>query len=315
MAAKRIVAFLATIVLIVAAIFIRRAIDDPKDDPATPTAGTNDIPKTTQPPATGQLALICVADLRVACEAFAADHAEITLTVEPYNATKKRFESNTFNADGWITLDPLNGYAGVGAAVKPLAQTPMVAVVPVDKPLSCTTADWKCVGDDGGAGRLIGHTDPRTSAIGLAALGALSVGFAGNPDFNEFAIDDTDGFADWLRAFERRIDKTVVFSGESPFKLMAIRKTKVNIAVGTQADFLSQRLDPKLYQLVAPNPQIVARAVWVSPTNTPRLDEDLFVDLARRLVEGGWGEVPPSAPPTGLPAAATLTSIPANAGL
>jgi len=278
--AKRVLAVIGAIALVLAAIALRSLIDDGDD----PGGGR------------GAAALVvCDPDLRRACEAL----TDVEVRVQDSAATSAALVAGDAELDVWVTssawlevttarLDRTS--APLGEAV-PLASSPIGLHALADRAavleLHCAGGPtWRCIGD--AAGRpwseiggpsawgsvRIGLPDPDT-AVGLATLGAVAVGHF---DGTDFAANDFTGFRDWLARLagpSRGGDRTLLRT------LLRVRGTYDGAAL-TEAEAGGQAA---LATMTA-SPEVRARAVAVPVDG--RLSPAARRGLQGALVDAGW---------------------------
>jgi hypothetical protein len=208
-AARRVIAALVAVALVVIALLIRNGID---------TGSGN---------ASGKLRLVCTPELESVCNKLGSD---IDVTIEEPGTTAGRLEkANTdLGVDGWLTPGPwpeivreARERAGDDALlnVRHLAVRSQIALAAFPDRFGalrnfCPNHDltWRCLGDAAARGQWsaigglvtwgqvkFGLPDANTSATGLAALGAATAGYFGRTDVSAADLDD-GGYRAWLHA-------------------------------------------------------------------------------------------------------------------
>jgi len=310
MAAKRIGAALLAIALIIGAIVLRHQLDE--QDPVAATNGS------TATPTDIAITVACVSDLSAICNAYAAKHPTVKIVVGPYASTVKAVIGGT-NPAAWVTIDPLPLLTNLGT-VTPLAESPMVAVTsnslgsPYGSTCAAGAVTWKCIGDVASSTIRIGHLDPRTSAVGLTAMGALTRGFLGSDaDATKVVIDDRDDFQSWLSNVEASV-QGYVSSSTSAVNAILTRPSSARVAITTDADYTTQiGTRGSEFPLITPTPIVRARAVVASAKGTV-LPSTMSAELTQLLIADGWESV--TTGPTGLPSSADVfLNLPFYGGL
>ena len=310
MAAKRIGAALLAIALIIGAIVVRRHLDE--QDHVSATSGS------TSTPTDIAITVACVSDLSAICKAYSAKHPTVKIVVEPYTSTVKAVIGGTGPA-AWVTIDPLPLLTNL-ATVTPLAESPMVAVTskslgsPYGSTCAAGAVTWKCIGDVASSTIRVGHLDPRTTAVGLTAMGALTRGFLGSDaDATKVVIDDRDDFQSWLSNVEASV-QGYVSSSTSAVNAILTRPSSARVAITTDADYIAQiGTRGSEFPLVTPTPIVRARAVVASATSTV-LPSTMSAELTQLLITDGWAAV--TTGPTGLPSSADVfLNLPFYGGL
>ena len=143
----RVLALLAAVLLVVAAVLVRRELDEPdtgETDPDRPSA---------------ELVVACIPELERLCESL----DDVDLRIEPPSATLAAPD-----VDAWVTFDPWPAIAqGALGTGEPVASTDLVLVTRAEGPAGDCT-DWACAG----AGRA---AVPTSEAFGLLVLGNASL--------------------------------------------------------------------------------------------------------------------------------------------
>lgn len=174
----RVLALLAAVLLVVAAVIVRRELDEPD-----PTEVTADDPS-------AEVVVACIPELRRLCEELEG----VDLRVEDPSETVA-----DPSVDAWVTFDPwpeiVDGVLGAG---EPVASTDLVLVARTGGPAGDCT-DWACAGAARAA-------LPTTEALGLLVLGNASLQWsAGARPGEPFARQELDlpEYRAWLGGLDR----------------------------------------------------------------------------------------------------------------
>lgn len=199
---RRVAAVLGAVVMIVAALGVRSLIDG--DDGGSGSGGGG----------SGPVRLVCVSEVRAACEVLADEDDDVEVTVAAAGTTIAELTAPDFRGDqspydGWVTLEPLPAVAdarsGDGVLEEPsapLAASDVVVVagndraeallatcgdpsVPEDDPVLETTCvaeaagtAWSDLGGSSSWGSLrLGFDDPSRTAAGQVVLGQLTTAY------------------------------------------------------------------------------------------------------------------------------------------
>ena len=192
----------------------------------------------------GTVRLLCTTELEAACTDL-ADHADVTVTVEPAGTTAQSLatlpdaERGRVGFDAWLAPSPWPEMVDVQRRVnnlrpmfarpsEPIARSPLVLVVRSDRkpvleatPACAGKIDWKCVGAVAGRSwtELPGgqpawgtvkpaYGDPTTGAIALLVLSQATSEFLGTADYSRADVQDNDQYLDWLSGIERAVPST-----------------------------------------------------------------------------------------------------------
>ena len=290
--------------MVVGAVALRARLDDDEERRAT------------------TLRLVCSTELAAVCDALAADdRTDVDTTVEAAADTADRLTGlapgDATPLDGWLVAGPWptivaeardrDGLDPLVEAGPVLARSPVVlAVWPeragVLKPHCGGTVGWRCIGDNAGerwsslpGGRAEwgpvkpGHP-PASTAVGVAVLGAATVGFFAGPVTSSAELRD-DQYRSWLTRLERAIPRGT----PATIDTMLTRGPSAFDAVGTieaeAGPLLARSARPLKPTLLYPEP--VATADVVLGTTGERASELLAElvsgDVGRRaLAAAGW---------------------------
>lgn len=174
----RVLALLAAVLLVVAAVLVRRELDEPdaaEADPDRPSA---------------ELVVACIPELERLCEAIDG----VDLRIEAPSETVA-----DPSVDAWVTFDPWPGIVeGALGTGEPIASTDLVLVTRSGGP-AADCADWACAGG-------VGAAIPSTEALGLLVLGHASVQWSDGARPGEpFARQELDlpEYRAWLGGLNR----------------------------------------------------------------------------------------------------------------
>ncbi|MBK9181044.1 MAG: substrate-binding domain-containing protein [Acidimicrobiales bacterium] len=262
------------------------------------------------------LRLTCSPEVADACEAIAADHDEVAVTVEPAGVTAARLTASDVDAldpglDGWLVPAPWpqqvdEARARAGSAPlfaddggPPLARSPLVLAVWDDRaevlaPACGGEITWRCLGDVGGqrwadlGGPTTwgpvkpGHDPPDTSATGLVVLGQAVTSYAGRADVSAADFQD-DAFRAWLARLEDAVPTFSPAAGSAFEQLLVVGPAAFD-AVGTteaQAVPLLERSPARSSALTLLYPSPVATADVVLGLPAGRRPAERLASLVR----------------------------------
>lgn len=217
---KRALALVVAVVLVVGAVFVRRALDDDNDHGSKDTGSDS-----------ASAEVICATELGDACREATSDGGPLegrSVTVEDPGVTTARLsEDRSVTGVTWLVpsvwvevVKANRGAAGLRPlpqASKPLAQAPLVAVAPADRAKALTAkygeawktssvADaaggpWSELGGDARWGAVKVGLGARTTTGWLLAATSAVAGRTGLPDFATNDLDVDDGFTYWFQQF------------------------------------------------------------------------------------------------------------------
>jgi hypothetical protein len=319
MLAKRLVAALVAIGLVVGAVWLRSRIDSGGDD--EPAGPSSTVPPTTT--------LLCVPEVAAACRAVPG--AEVV--VEPAGTTIDRLAGA--DAPGpvrWVTLAPLpalvddlrgrTGLPPLFATTDVLASSKLVIVGRIAQMdvlgQHCASAPaWKCLGEVAGApwsdlgGQAAwgtvkpAHESAATSARGLLTFANAVVSWFGRADLTTSDLAD-QAFLDWVRRLERSVPS---FGGPetTPFEQMLL-VPEINVVGTTEAEVEAEAGARRgELALTYPAPMAQADAVVASSADgalpTPSVEA-----LSTALQAAKWG-APSPATDGGLPPTPLLQAL------
>lgn len=240
----------------------------------------------------GPLRLVCSTELAGACERLArATRGRVEPTVEPARTTADRLaraEGSDAGLDGWLVAGPWPAMvadarrrAGRDPLLRTsevLARSPLAVAVWKDRAAALlarcggSEPSWRCLGDvagkpwaDVGGKEAWGRVEPgypdRTTAVGLAVLGAATAGYVGGTDIARIDLEEDDGYRGWLADLERSVpsrpaelvDRMLV-AGPAAFDWVATVEAEAAPAVARSA-----RRDKPI--LLYPSPVVTADVV------------------------------------------------------
>jgi hypothetical protein len=332
--AKRLLALLGAVVLVLGAVGIRAVIDGGDGDSGG--GGGRDRP----------LTLLCAAELGV-CEDLASSDLGIDVTIAPAGTSADDLASGDLAAlgyDGWLTIGREAEIArdareraglprSLGPPTVPIGRSPLVLALWKDRgevlARHCGGAvDWRCIGDVAGTswesiggqpawGAVKpGHADPSVDGTGLSVIGQAASNFFGRVDLSRDDYAD-DAFLDWFG----RLERSIRFDPGSAFERMLVGGPAIYDAVGTTeaeaGPLLASASTDRRRQvrLLYPAPVASAEAVYVpirGASGADALGEVVTGDEGRAaLARAGW-RVDGEPRATGIPAKPVL---PARANL
>jgi hypothetical protein len=322
---KRALAIIGAVAMIVAAVFIRRAIDDNGGGSSTTTTGGS-----------ASATVVCVTELAPVCNAVGRDHTDIKVVVEDAAATVDRLKTSP-DVDAWLTLDPWPEVANVAANKQVInEQGPVLASSPLGIAIwndraealhgpngACPTIDWYCLGTHVGepwstlGGKQewqalkVGLPD-ESSASSLLLRGAAAGSFfaAQQPPITDWASNDftTEGFPSWYADITKQ-------TSPDPLNDLLTAGQGYAAAVGvTGADFDSSTGARKVdLSVLYPEPMARANVVFaaVRQGSAAQRLEDIFTSTdTADLFEGAhWSTDVDPVPPTGLPNGGVLYAL------
>lgn len=314
MTGKRLAALVATIVMIVGAIFVRSRID------SADSAGTGSSPAGPAVGSKGVLAIICSTELASACQDLRAVYnSKVEITVEPAGDTLDRLAVAPANKlsgllpDLWITLAPFPAMLDESRQSGPvvlttttLAQTDPQLVLQTDRAVAlqaaCGTAPlWRCIGDFAGTpwaehqgaaswGSVrAGFADPAAEAIGLITLANAVGGYFSATDFSRGDWEADSGFSRWIGRVSSKSRLTP--TSKSPLATLITQASALSIAATNSAEIsrTPRANDPK-YTALTLSPTLLLQTQSASFTESDAdLQEQVLGSLRNTLTETyGW---------------------------
>lgn len=318
---KRLLAVVASVGMIVVAVVIRSHLD--ASSTSVTARGNN---------ASGPLTVVCVTELRAACDALASSHPELHTRVEDASVTALALAKGHDVIDGWLTLDPwpdiANGLLSepVITAESALASSPLVIAMVKERAAvlapACPggTIGWKCLGDNVGRrwteltggvqawGNITVGLPPAGSAAGVLLFGNAVSGYFGRADIATNDFENDDAFAAWrakVAGTFSESDPFLPFVQQLPAKYAAVGVTQAEeqAGVGARADQIT---------IVQPTPAATAIVVLAPIGSGARATQVEKLAAAPALLDAlkqaGWavGQAPPQ---TGLPAPGVLLAL------
>ena len=234
MNAKRAVAALVAVVLVVGAFLLRRNVIDADDDAATGS---------TLPPVEAAAELVCVTELAEVCQAIGPAHPELSVLVEPAGRTLDRLAEldETARAPLWLTVEPfpamvdsLRSAAGrppLDASAQPVAASRLVVATPAGGrrdvlAAACAAVPlWRCIGASAGEpwtdlGGQPGWNTVRPSlglvdesAMALGSFADAVAGYFGTPSISQSVWSSDPSFIPWLQRLSGAVDPQALSVG------------------------------------------------------------------------------------------------------
>jgi len=329
MMAKRTLAFLAAVALIVAAILIRQQLDSPAETAGSAGSGNDNGGNADQ-----RLTAVCSTELEPACAAADLDIA----AVEDPQVTADRIsvEGGRLGASVWIVSDPWPEIvaeartaagldAGPAGAESTVVATTGLAVVARQDRIDALTAncggpvDLRCIGDRAGApwstiggqagwGSLTIGIDDTATTAGLVTLGAFGVAWFGGTQFASNDIDLDDDFAAWFD----RLANAVPGSGPGGttfldrFLNIPATASMVTALSGPAAKRVEASRSADQLTVLPVTPPVAVRAQVIGTSgDRSRVDAG---KLRRALADLGW-EAGSAGAASGLPRAGVLSAL------
>jgi hypothetical protein len=309
--AKRLLAVLLAVGLIVGAILLRRAIDGDDDDSEPVTTSESD----------GPTEIWCLDELRAACEAAYASDDDVALEVMSMQRSFDRMVGGDVPA-GWVTFAPLPDMAkelsrGNGR-VDPtdstlLASTPMVVASKPEQAQVLTTACpdptiWRCIGDHAGqpwttiGGKAEWQTikpslgNPVADATALMLWVSAAGHYLGKTGtYEAFELEaDEDNFLAWKHQLQNA-DPT--HGAGVPIEDIQVRPA-INVAGG-----LDMQITTNIARVGASYGQVDAVLAQFAGADLARFAQP----LTNALVPSGWS--PPPVPLADRPSATTYIAV------
>lgn len=291
--AKRVLAVIGAVALVLVAIVVRGLIDDDRGG----SGGSDGAP-----PEDDVLVLACDKELVEVCEA--VDGARV---VEQSSAETSAVivEGGADDIDAWVTTDVwLEVTAGrtersLGTAER-LARSPVVVGVVRDRSEAvealCDGASlWRCLGDNAGRpwselggratwGPLLVGMPAADSAVGLSVLSAAAIGYFESSDFVRNDFDTNVGFGSWLS----RLTDASEDADPDPLETMVTRAGSYSAAAGLRSR-LEDLSTSRPLEALEPSPPVDSTLVIL---DLPGGSEGPSPDAMREaLTAAGWSAV------------------------
>ncbi|MCU1393133.1 MAG: hypothetical protein JWM34_1561 [Ilumatobacteraceae bacterium] len=274
MTAKRLLAFLGAVVLIVGAIVLRSALDD-NSSSSTSGSGTTS--------SGGKATVVCSIALAVACDELDPKKFDVAYANDGDEFTALS-QSGAQVPDAWITVDPFPGMVDAqrsftqqpeltSTVTAVAADAPMLAVASTDAKdfaQACLQQPaWKCIGSNAGrswasiggteGGDLLpGLRDPDADGIGLLTFANAVAGYFGNATLSTTQWDD-GAFTSWLRNLHSGTNNRTATGRDSSLATLIVRPTLVNVAATTASELTANAQSTRVTALpVAPAVSITA---------------------------------------------------------
>lgn len=263
---RRLLAFLAAGLLIVAAVLIRSRLDAREADQAADAQVTG--------------TLVCIPEARAACDALAKAHPTMTVKVEEAGVTMEALWASGFSldqptVDAWLAPAPYPAMVAetraraslpeaLATPSRVLARTPMTLTIWTDRyqALSSTCpggeVTWVCIGDVAGTpwadhgGQETwgpvkpGHPPADTSATGLLVLAQASGQQLGRTDYASNDLEGNATFSAWFDQLETAVPtwnppagsalNQMLTTGRATFDLAGAFEAQAGPSVSTSRD-------------------------------------------------------------------------------
>ena len=322
MTVRRLLALLIAVGLVVAAVLIRRAMDDDgrSDDGGARSAGATTA--------------VCATELVSVCRTAGFG----TVTPEaPGTTTDRLARGEALGADVWVVTEPWPAMVPVVADAAGRAAT----TSEVSRPVATTalslvgwgerldlleracagTVTWRCIGDHagrpwtevGGAagwGTITVGVDPVSTTSGLLTVGGATRGYfaSAEPPVDDVATNDLDtdeGFGDWLAGLARASLVRGPGSGTVLDRFVrAPSGASMVTALGADADrLLATAARADRFLLVTPEPAVTTSVVvWGARSG------ELLEPLRTALARAGW-DAPAASGAAGLPKPGVMVQL------
>ena len=310
------------VALVAGALLLRRNVIEGSDDDDSPTS-------TSASPAAA-VEIVCATELRVACDAIAAD-SDIGVVVEPAGVTLDRLAALPDEAESpvWLTLQPFpamlddllstSGSAPRGGTTDVLAASQLSVATPAGGRSDVLTSAcagvplWRCLGEHAGdpwtelGGEASWNTvRPSLGAVtregaALASFADAVAGYFGSAQVSSATFSDP-AFIAWLRRLAGAVDESQLSAG-TPLGTMAVRPS-LDVAATTEAErstFSGDRFDVNY-----PDPTMWVEAVLAVPDGTSVPDAVATI-AADALSAAAWGDASTAAQP--VPSASTMLAL------
>lgn len=314
MTGKRLIALVATALMIVGAIFVRSRIDSKDSSGTGPTSADPAVVSK------GVLAITCSTELVSACQDLRAVYtSRVEITVEPAGDTLDRLAAAPFNKlsgllpDLWITLAPFPAMLDESRQSGPvvlttsnLAQTDPQLVLPSDRAAALLAACgaealWRCIGDFAGTpwadipnskstGTVKpGFADPAAEAVGLVTLANAASGYFSAANFSRSDWEADSGFSRWIGQISSKSRLTP--TSKSPLATLITQPSALNIAATDSAEIShTERVKDPKYTALTSSPTILLQTQMASFTASDAdLQTQVLESLRSSLTETyGW---------------------------
>jgi hypothetical protein len=278
--AKRVLAVVGAIAIVLVAIAVRAAWTDDDDGGDGPGGGV--------------LTVACDPDLAAACRTL----EDVTVEVLDSDEVSRAFVEEELDVDAWVTSSAWAELTtarvaepeALGAVERLATAEVVVATIETRAPIlvdHCgSTPIWRCLGDAAGQpwdalGGLSSWGNVRTglpdadTATGLAVLASLAVGYFDGP---EFAANDFAGFDTWLARLTEASG-----TGDRDLLVTLVRRRGTYDAGGVLRHEAVERPEVEVLDV---EPAVPVDAVLVSVGGGT--SDDLADDLRAALVDSGW---------------------------
>ncbi len=296
---SRLLAVLGAVAMIVAAVAVRSAIDDPGGGGSSPGTG----------PGPGGGAVVCDRALADACPPSSRTDEAPDTAAQLLGAPADRA------APAWVTVGPwpqmvdetrkIRSQEPVFSRTTAIASTRLVAVVKKGR-LACQPVTWKCIGDAVAAKTLTVAAPDARRSLGLLVRVAAVAGFLGGPPGSTADVTEDPGAMSWLGGLETAIADGRQRANTDLAGWISQFPASTDAFLTTEADATAIRGSRVASQVdvVVPEPAVVAQAV-VGESGRGGFDS---TGLRDRLAAAGWNTAPASGA-TGLPSPDVLYAL------
>ena len=321
---KRVLALLGAAAMVLAAVWIRGAVD------------SNDDSGSTSPDsADGSLTLVCGPELLAACNGLAESDGDLSVVNEPEADTAARISDGSLVLDAgtaWLAAGPWPGIAAAADRDFPeptgsevLAHSPAVIVARTDRlevlNAACGSANWSCIGDaaagtwadiggEASWGRIeVGLPDP-DAGDGTVAVNQAVASRVGTSDFatNDLDSPDVEGWFESL-AQQSKDNSTSI----TPLTQFLRVPGSLGVVGALEAEAVTQLESAAVADQLStaiPEPTAMAEVrLWAADDSDlaawlDRLGQDRMIGT---LTADGWRGGSPDS--TGLPEAGVISAV------
>ena len=324
MNAKRAVAAVVAVVLVVGAFVLRRNVIDADDEAAGSTLPLVEAPAE----------LVCVSELAQVCQAIGPAHPELTVLVEPAGRTLDRLAEldEASPAPLWLTVEPFPamvdslrsaaGRAPLDASAQPVGASRLIVATPAGGrrdvlAAACAgTPLWRCIGASAGEpwtdlGGQPGWNTVRPSlglvdesAMALGSFADAVAGYFGTPSISQSVWTSDPSFIPWLQRLSGAVDPQALSVG-TPLATMAVRPA-LDVAASSEAEVTTVAAGQQRFEVSYPEPSMWLQAVLAVP-EAVNLPDDLLAEVTTAATEAGWAA--PATAEQPLPSATTMLGL------
>ncbi len=295
MTAKRLLAFVAAVVLIVGAVLVRSALND-----SWSSSGGS---------ASGKYTIICSTEFADLCNAL--NTSKYTVIIKPAGTTLDDLAKiGATMPDAWLTLDPfpamldnLRSNASLDPSIlksTALATTGQRIAVITGKSKDLTTlcgatsiaaclptAEGQPWSAADAATVKPGLANPLAEASGLLAFGDMVAGYQKSTAINPNPFDDA--FTSWVHAA-----KSGLIQDPDPLNTLIIRPSAVNVAFTNEAELstITETAQQAKFTTLSPDPSFAMTVVLATFSNRGGSPQ---TTLTKSLLQAGWAAPTPGA--------------------